>query len=708
MAEFTWIKSYKEIAEKLLDYEDKQQELIDILKELKEQGLPMIRLTDRDRNGQDTALKEIDPFTFYSVWNRGIKDQNRIAILNKLKEKFSLSTPIPSDFAGIPVMSSMNSWFFTWKNDRAEDAISRLWGLFKEAVVDGDITEDTFNSVLRLQRISYNITMGLYWINPEKYINLDKVNRDYLKDKYGIEAKFKDYQDYLRIIDEVRDKINKPYYELSYDAWMESQGTEEGADDEASSQGKSKLIWKRFGNGYNLKLANPEQANFKKLSKLLNEVVDADSEFRFNKTVNSKFHELFNRSTDILSEQAYAVLSNWFMGEGPRYSQSPRKEKAKELWNALFCAFPQNRLTHTKRGKYEKIKPEEFQIWWEKQQKCQNEENDGGGGPMSSNYPLNQILYGPPGTGKTYKTYEIAVQIADPDFGSKERKDVMERYKVLKDANRIEFITFHQSYSYEEFFEGLRPELGTEELKYKIKDGILKMIAKEAEAEPAKNYVLIIDEINRANISKVFGEAVTLLESDKRLKRENETVIYLPYSKQAFGIPDNLYIIGTMNTADRSIALMDIALRRRFKFLEMMPESFLIEQHLNQKGLNNDFIKLLKVVLDKLNRRILLLLDRDHQIGHSYFLKIEKEEDLLDIWNEEIVPLVQEYFYNDWERLKQLLTSPSDDSITFIKDVSAKENELSNETYVDFIGEIKKPQSIGELKEKLSGVFEVE
>lgn len=470
----------------------------------------------------------------------------------------------------------------------------------------------------------------------------------------------------------------------------------------------------------------------------------------------------------------------------------------------------------------------------------------------------NTILYGPPGTGKTYNVINRAIEIIDGEY-SDDREEVIQRYNELKEAGQIDFITFHQSFSYEEFIEGIKPkndsngsliydieegvlksictrarirsstkesvydfdetkinfykmslgntqddgneitdyciengiialgyggefdytnartiEAVTEIYKDKIKDGnkfpieainrfrnwmqvndivvisagnykvraigkivsdyffddkrdirfnhyrkvewlykdaiipvnqILKdkvfsqqtiyqfykkdlnigyiksIISSEEKDVDAKPFVLIIDEINRGNISKIFGELITLIEEDKRLGAENELTVTLPYSKEKFGVPSNLYIVGTMNTADRSIALMDTALRRRFTFEEMMPDLSTID------GLNINGIDI-KAMLSKINERIEFLYDRDHTIGHAYFInlvKLEEEEQypaLCGIFSTKIIPLLQEYFYEDWEKIQLVLGDHYKQLKAGEKDTSSFDDEINKTRFI--------------------------
>ena len=409
---------------------------------------------------------------------------------------------------------------------------------------------------------------------------------------------------------------------------------------------------------------------------------------------------------------------------------------------------------------------------------------------------LNQILYGPPGTGKTYTTMAKAIEIIRGKKVGEEEINDEEKRKALKkqfdeyvQSGQIKFVTFHQSYGYEEFVEGLKAYTEDKNIHYRVEDGIFKEICKRIkeckehkkwkvpqisedrfdklydiyaanlpnyaknetsnkklktsdgyefylykntaqgiEARSASSadgnpmpmskdslkkilfdqdnskssyrygthpdavledmlstmpYVLIIDEINRGNISKIFGELITLIEPSKRLGAEDEIKVELPYSqhkkegeREKFGVPSNLYIIGTMNTADRSIALMDTALRRRFEFVEMMPQPELLgtikikykDKDIDPKEIEIDFTTMLKTI----NDRIEYLYDRDHTIGHAYFMPLKDSADiseLASIFKNKILPLLQEYFYDDWEKIRLVLgdNQKQDDKTQFVK-----------------------------------------
>lgn len=279
-------------------------------------------------------------------------------------------------------------------------------------------------------------------------------------------------------------------------------------------------------------------------------------------------------------------------------------------------------------------------------------------------HPLNIILYGPPGTGKTFATTRLAVEICDGDEAEGLSPNALRaRYEELRQTGRIGFVTFHQSFGYEDFVEGLRPEIAATGAGFGLsaRPGILRRMAELAAGDTASAdlpYVLVIDEINRANVAKVFGELITLLEEDKRAGAKHAVTLTLPYSGEEFSVPSNLYIVGTMNTADRSIALLDSALRRRFDFVETPPRPDVLEAI--------DGIEL-RVLLSRLNERIEYLFDRDHLIGHAFFMGVTTRAAIDDVMRRKVIPLLAEYFHEDWERVIAVLGGPVQDFIERIE-----------------------------------------
>jgi 5-methylcytosine-specific restriction endonuclease McrBC GTP-binding regulatory subunit McrB len=325
--------------------------------------------------------------------------------------------------------------------------------------------------------------------------------------------------------------------------------------------------------------------------------------------------------------------------------------------------------------------------------------------------PENIIFYGPPGTGKTYGFRKKAMNII---YGKNNIEDIYEEYKELVKTDRINFTTFHPDYSYEAFIEGIKPRTTTEDnVIYEIESGAflktcenalvkglysdelkdefnkLKLSNKnifdfflEQNSDTQKNmykkagnFVFIIDEINRGNLPRIFGELITLMEADKRLGAEEQITLKLPYSQKTFSIPKNVHILGSMNTADKSIASIDTALRRRFKFIEVMPNITLLED-VEIEGIE------VNELLRRINENIEKYHDREHTIGHAYFMKLIKNPsfDLLcDIMEFQVIPLLQEYFHEDWGKVKLVLNNS--ELIKELIDKDTKNNKENNDIW---------------------------
>lgn len=272
---------------------------------------------------------------------------------------------------------------------------------------------------------------------------------------------------------------------------------------------------------------------------------------------------------------------------------------------------------------------------------------------------FNRIYYGPPGTGKTY----TLIRLLEEHYGKQ-----TDEQPDLDSLLLYSFVTFHQSYGYEEFVEGLRPILEGDaesgEIQYEIRPGVFKELCRKARLAPGERFAMVIDEINRGNISKIFGELITLIEPDKREGAENAVSVTLPYSGERFSVPANVDIIGTMNTADRSLALLDTALRRRFDFVPVMPDARdepgapLAGLRVGSGGQVIDIPRLLSAI----NERVEALYDRDHCIGHAYFTPLAQVPDgddrlvaLEQMFSNRILPLLEEYFFEDWQKIRLVL-----------------------------------------------------
>jgi 5-methylcytosine-specific restriction protein B len=258
-------------------------------------------------------------------------------------------------------------------------------------------------------------------------------------------------------------------------------------------------------------------------------------------------------------------------------------------------------------------------------------------------------------------------------------------------VQRYSFVTFHQSYGYEEFVEGLRPVLDGDaeagEIRYEIRSGVFKDLCRRARSAPDQRFAMVIDEINRGNISKIFGELITLIEPDKREGAENAVSVTLPYSGESFSVPANVDIIGTMNTADRSLALLDTALRRRFEFVPVMPDAR-DDPGAPLAGLrvsSGEQVIDVPRMLDAINQRVEALYDRDHCIGHAYFTPLAKVPDgderlvaLQQVFSTRILPLLEEYFFEDWQKIRLVLAdNQKPEAAQFVRESADHEDDLA-------------------------------
>ncbi|WP_252249199.1 AAA family ATPase [Clostridium sp. VAP23] len=271
----------------------------------------------------------------------------------------------------------------------------------------------------------------------------------------------------------------------------------------------------------------------------------------------------------------------------------------------------------------------------------------------------------------------------DPDF-------MIKYMKSAKIEKRYDFITFHQSFVYEDFIEGIRPSVDpiTKALTYDPQDGVFKKICKKAKLNPSKQFALFIDEINRGNISEIFGELISLIELDKRAGQYCELEAVLPYSKTTFKVPNNLDIIGTMNSADKSIATIDMALRRRFDFVNFPCDYEALENALHVRGIvatnvdGIDVIKLLKTI----NKRIELLLDANHVIGHAFFMRVNNEIEIKNVIQKKIVPLLEEYFFDDLQKV-QMVLNDIDDTGALVANHIYTHQELDPDKLLNYTGD---------------------
>ncbi len=766
---FTWIPLYKELATRLLAYEHRQDELLALLAELKAADLPVVKLDDKE-GGVSKPLSVMDPFTFFATFNRRITDDNRKAILERLRDYFGATAPIPDDFDGIPLADNMQSWFFPWADQREGDDIASLWALARQAVEGGrqEVEASTFDRCLRIRSIGISkLTFGLFWMRPDAFLSMDGQSQGYLTRK-GIQvpSTVDSWDVYQGIWDATAAALGQDFQQIALDAYLVQEAGQrcwagghqfgdESKLDEFIEQHVWYIGWEKDATSKGAKGA------WKRIPQI------KPGDLFAIKGHGGTNHLRVYAVGEVLTVDAEAGRLSWKPRKDiPLFrGKAPGKPGDGTFWETL-CEVSQPK------AKAAIFNPAPATIYDPPPPTIHSR-------PDQS---LNLILHGPPGTGKTWSmrqmredfrlnpaetdrapdvdvadlTWFEVVALALHDLGKPSEANLITRHPLVQAkyveraprtklsafvwnqlqshtikasktvkyefrtgtlvfdcdaerkwhlpkglpedllakagtgqassrAPRMEnqyFVTFHPSFTYEDFVEGIRAEQdedGDENVRYPLRAGIFKQACERAvqlagfkdglaafcaltpeerrttldNAPPA---VLFIDEINRGNVARIFGELITLIEPDKRLGEPEELIVTLPGSRHLFGVPSNLWLIGTMNTADRSVVALDTALRRRFAFRECPPDPTLLE------GVEVEGVDI-RQLLETINDRLLVLRDRDHLVGHSFFWGMRQDEskrtiaELQRVFRDSILPLLVEYFHDDLGRVGLVLGS---------------------------------------------------
>lgn len=646
-AEFTWTKFYEAVAKKLLDFKDRRDELVKGIHEIVARVDSLSGFQDKFKDGTTGPLKDICPFTTMGIFNQGHTFENRKIIAKELANFLGVSELPPNSFDGVPVVSTRNSWFFSYKKDRKDDDIDTLWEVFDQAIrlAESDHPEErsdfikAYDNALQCRGVAWNLTMGLYWVSPFNFPALDGLSRNYISKKFSINIPKKvcNANEYLEILDTLKAKFEDEKFpihsfpELSLAAWLYNKTVPE--DDPSNDRDFRK---------------NETNENNRKAENTVNLILYGPPGTGKTYQLN-KLTEKYSGGEQSLTKQAWLIQELY---EAPWFDV---------VFGALYDLGRKAKVNSISEHEYVRIKAQSIgrdkniknTIW----------------SVLQSHTPEDSETVRFNNRGKTPTAFDKdkdSVWFLVGDW-EEECQEQIELAGIWKDGpkpelsqERFEFVTFHQAYSYEDFVEGIRPRSDEDGVKYEVVPGVFKRICQRAKVDPGQRYAIFIDEINRGNIASIFGELITLLETDKRVvygddgSMKSGMTLTLPYSGEKFGVPNNLDVYGTMNTADRSIALLDTALRRRFQFKELMPDTSVINGSLGNgliedgEGGTIDLRKLLEAV----NRRIRFLLGRDMTIGHSYLINVRDFDDLKNVLYSRIIPLLQEYFYDDWHRIQ--------------------------------------------------------
>lgn len=708
--QFVWVNFYKEFASKLLAYKNNRGELVEKVKAIyAETGINMPTLE------KDNQLVDIDPFTVFGLFNKSsMREANRIKIITAVRKIFDVVTAVPDSFDSIPVLNNQNATFYYFIDSRGDEDIDDLWNLFDSALKyaadpsadNRDVLSKYFDLVINKKgNGNSKITMGLYWISPNSFLNLDSRNEWYIYESGKIPADIVAglpeietkiaASKYFAIVEKLREYLQSgkcnlhDFKELSFEAWnystqvneekkaekKQTQREQKGAglaDDDVEtvhywiySPGDGASKWDEFYKRGIMGLGWREIGDFSQYSSkeemkaAMKEKIDPTRPYKNAAHATWQFLQEMKPGDIVFAKKGMhsvigrgVVTSEYiYDSEDPEYPnirkvnwtntgdwEHPGQAVMKTLTditsytdyvaklNALIDVNEDEDDVEPEETAFPEYTPEKFL-----------EEVYMDGDSYDTLVELirmkrNVILQGAPGVGKTFAAKRLAYSMMG-----------------CKDQNRVMMVQFHQSYTYEDFIEGFRPSSTSD--NFEIKKGAFANFCQKAAEEPDNEYFFIIDEINRGNLSKIFGELFMLIENDKR-----GNALQLLYSGDKFSVPPNLYIIGMMNTADRSLAMLDYALRRRFAFFEMKP-GFESEGFRDYKMAfaNPKFDSLINCV-EKLNTVIAAddSLGEGFCIGHSYFCNLSAITDkaLSNIVEYEMVPLLKEYWYDEPIKVK--------------------------------------------------------
>ena len=722
-ATFIWSEIYEEFATKLLEYKNDRKNLISKLQNVYEE-IDM-KLSKMESNGE---ILDIDPFTIFGLFNKGITDDNRKRILGEIAKQFNLKNKVPFSFGGIPLVNNLRSTFFNFAEERGENDINNLWEVFESAIRYADNPtqgnklkiESTYNNVIKQKGIQWNITMGLYWIRPNTYINLDSKNREFIiKQKILPEQFIKEVnqfknvpngEQYIQLCDLLLEKIKDGQYgyrdfkELSFIAYERNMSVDTVTQHNTQNTdiAKNTILYGPPGTGktYNTVMYAVAIIENKKLEEIkkenYTEVIDRYNKYKEDGLIEfTTFHQSYGYEefiegikpvihsdeedeTDIQYEVVPGLFKKFCDIAGKPIL---RKEKcdigineSPTIWKISLEGSGEN-STRT-----ECMKNEHIRIGYDEYGREITNLFKGAAGRHILNYFINDMSIGD----IVMSCYDCnTVDAIGVVTGEYEWHDEYAEYKRLRKVNWIVNGIEENIIKINNGIKLSSPTLYKLKINlYDVMDIIKKYSNDVIELEEKKNHVFIIDEINRGNISKIFGELITLIEPTKRIGQTEGQKVRLPYSQKLFGVPNNVYLIGTMNTADRSIATIDTALRRRFNFKEMLPDEEVLD------GIYVEDVSI-KDIFIKMNKRITVLFDREHTLGHAYFLPLKDAptiETLANIFENSIIPLLQEYFYEDYEKIRMVLGDNQKDSEDkqFITIEENDYNDLFGDTDYDF------------------------